>query len=90
MHNHIQWFQFNVTNGQSIGPVALRQIWSQAAETADTSVSRRSRDRSLGRTDTYAFHASPRLKNALQVEARLRRLLEESRLVGTLIATPNA
>lgn len=88
MSNHIQWFQLNVTNGQSIGPAALREIWSRAAESNEISVSRRSRERNVGNTDIYAFLASPRLKNVSQVEIRLRQLLGESRLIGTLIATP--
>lgn len=87
MTNHVALFKLHLGNGQSIGPSALRSLWSRACLSIDVSVSRRTRQRfGYGDTDTYSMCGSPRLTNLPQIEARLRGLLDESRLIGTLTA----
>lgn len=85
MHEHVPLFKFNLGNGQSIGPSALRTLWSRACESRDVSVSRQAA-RTGGTRNTYLLHASPRLKDLPSIEARLRLLMDESRLPGILTA----
>ena len=86
MHGHVALFKFNLSSGQSIGPVALRSLWSRACESADISVSRQTYRNGAGTKNTYLLHASPRLKDLPLVETRLRLLMNESKLLGTLTA----
>jgi hypothetical protein len=89
MHNHVALFKFNLSSGQSIGPTALRTLWSRACESTDISVSRQTYRAGSNTKNTYLLHASPRLKDLSLVEARLRLLMNESRLLGTLTAVHN-
>lgn len=84
--NHVALFKFQLGNGRGIGPDALRSLWSRACGSTDISVSRQTHRNGFGARDTYLLHGSPRLKDLAIVEARLRHLLDESRLPGTLLA----
>lgn len=86
MHNHVALFKFNLGSGQSIGPGALRTLWARACESTDISVSRQTYRAGSGTKNTYLLHASPRLKDLPLVEARLRMLMDQSKLLGTLTA----
>ncbi|KAF1717216.1 hypothetical protein [Pseudoxanthomonas wuyuanensis] len=84
MKNHVEWFKFHLRNGQSIGPSALRALWADACGTLDISVSRNVQTLGPHTTTVYSLHGSPRLQNLAVVENRLRELLEQSKLVGSL------
>lgn len=88
MENHVALFKFHLSSGQSIGPSALRTLWSRACHSPDISVSRQTHRNGFNAKDTYLLHGSPRLKDLPQVEARLRSLMSESGLAGTLTAVP--
>jgi hypothetical protein len=82
-------FKFSLGSGQSIGPAALRTLWSRACESNDISVSRQTYRAGSSTKNTYLLHASPRLRDLSLVEARLRLLMNEAKLLGTLTAVHN-
>ena len=77
MTHQIALFSFRLGGGQSIGPAALRRLWSFACESDNVRVSRTPPTQG-GRVHTYALCASPKTANLPAIEMRLRRLLEES------------
>jgi hypothetical protein len=77
MTHHIALFSFRLSGGRSIGPSALRKLWSSACDSDDVKVSRVT----SGQGDTvhtYSLCASPRTANLQAVEIRLRGLLEQT------------
>lgn len=84
MDNHVEWFQFTLSNGQTIGPAPLRRIWMEASGSTDVTVLRVHRSMLGKRTAVYSLRASPRLGNIPVVEARLRSLLSSARLDSVL------
>ncbi|ALN85668.1 MULTISPECIES: hypothetical protein [Lysobacter] len=86
MDNHVEWFQFTLSNGQTIGPAPLRLIWMEASGTTNVTVLRSQRLLLGKRTAVYSLRASPRLANIRVIEARLRSLLENARLHSVLTA----
>jgi hypothetical protein len=73
MSHQIALFRFRLSKGQSIGPSALRKLWSDACGSKDVDVSRESSDYGSGdRGFTYSLCGSPRTPNMHDVERRLR------------------
>jgi hypothetical protein len=75
MTHHIALFSFRLTGAQSIGPAALRELWSAACESDNVRVSRVSQGNG-GRMHTYSLCAPPKTANLAAIEMRLRRLLD--------------
>ncbi|MFD0321082.1 MULTISPECIES: hypothetical protein [Lysobacter] len=84
MDNHVEWFQFTLSNGQTVGPAPLRLIWMEACGTTNVTVQRMHRYLLGKRTAVYSLRASPRLGNIPVIEARLRSLLLTARLDSVL------
>ena len=78
-------FKFTLVDGQSIGPKALQALWVRASQSPAVTVGREVGGFGHNRP-TYSLYASQQLQNLPQVEARLRRLLEESKLSAAVIA----
>ena len=84
MRHSVPLFLFRLNNGQSIGPSALRRLWSDACGTNDVMVSRETRDSALGAPiHTYTL-SGPANVNVLNIEGRLRRLFADAALTATI------
>jgi len=76
-----------LSNGQSIGPSALRNLWSTACGTDDVVVSRNTREAANSApVHTYTL-CGPASANVLNIESRLRRLFAEAALTATITPT---
>jgi len=78
MSDPVPLFQFRLRNGMSIGPVALRRIWSTASQNQHVTVSRELRR--LGNLQSghvYSLNGPPNLGDLPNVETRLRSLLND-------------
>jgi hypothetical protein len=78
MSDPIPLFQFRLRNGMSIGPVALRRIWSTASQSQHVTVSRELRR--LGNQQSghvYSLNGPPNLCDLSTIEIRLRNLLND-------------
>jgi hypothetical protein len=84
MKNQIAMFKFTLGNGQSISPSALQALWVRASQSPHVSVGRELGGFGENRP-MYSLYAPQQLANLQQVEARLRRLLEESKLLAVVI-----
>ena len=51
---HMRWLTLRLGNNQSIGPKVLSDLWSNACETNQSSVTR---DTMPGKSTSYALHA---------------------------------
>lgn len=84
MDKHVALFRFKLNSGQSVGPVALRALWSRACESNDVSVSRQASRFGGGTQTSYLLHGPANIADLRNVEQRLRTLINESKLVGTI------
>jgi len=85
--HHVPLFLFRLSNGQSIGPSALRRLWSTACGTSDVVVSRETRESGQGAPiHTYTL-CGPTNVNVMSIETRLRRLFAEAALTATITPT---
>lgn len=82
MKPQIAIFRFTLGPKQSIGPAQLQALWARACQTSQVSVGRSNAD---GRP-LYSLYASQQLEDLGQVEQRLRRLLDDSKLNASLVA----
>ena len=90
MRHSVPLFLFRLNNGQSIGPSALRRLWSDACGTDDVLVSRETRESGPGAPiHTYTL-SGPANVNVLNIEGRLRRLFAEAALTATITPTHRA
>jgi hypothetical protein len=79
MSTQIPLFQFRLRNGVSIGPSALRRIWSTASGSSEVTVSRELRRIGTERTDhVYSLSGPANLFDLPTVETRLRHLLQDA------------
>ncbi|MBU8974550.1 MULTISPECIES: hypothetical protein [unclassified Lysobacter] len=78
-------FRFTISNGQSIGPERLQQVWAQACRTPDVSVGRKVGLRS-GDRPTYSLYGRQNLANLVEIEQRLRALFEELHIRVALVS----
>lgn len=64
-------FKFTISNGRSIGPERLQQLWAKACRTTDVGVGRApgTRDRDK---PTYALYGRQNLENLSEIERTLR------------------
>lgn len=85
MKHQIAMFKFTLGNGQSIGPMALQQLWERCCGAANVSVGRHVESFG-GRRVTYCLYAPQHLANLDKVEMRLRQLLDDGKLSASLIA----
>jgi len=83
--HQIALFTFTLGNTESIGPAALRALWTRAAGISDVSVSRKAPDGSHRDRPTYMLYAPQSLGNLRDVELRMRRLLEDAHLHASLM-----
>jgi len=82
MHmEHMRWLTLRLGNNQSIGPQVLLNLWSNACETNQSSVTR---DKPVGRSTAYALHAPTSLAYPKRAELRMRKLLEEAGYTFTM------
>lgn len=83
MSHQVAVFRFTLGIGQSIGPVALREIWIRACQSTDVTVGRSGR----GYDDrpTYTLFAPTSLADLPKVEQRVRELLDVRGLRASLI-----
>ncbi|RPE81921.1 hypothetical protein [Vulcaniibacterium tengchongense] len=86
MKHHIAMFKFTLGNDQSIGPAALQALWARACRSSNVSVGRQRPDFGGHGKATYSLYAPQQLPDLPEVEIRLRRLLEESKLSASLVA----
>jgi hypothetical protein len=86
MKGHVEYFKIHLGSKQSIGPRALRALWSQASMSEDISVSMQSRQTSLGSREVYTLSGTPRLIDQPTIEVRLRKLLLDANLIGSITA----
>ena len=84
--HQIAMFTFTLGNTESIGPAALRTLWTRATGIANVSVSRKSPHGSYRDRPTYMLYAPQSLGNLRDVELRLRKLLEDAHLNASLTA----
>jgi len=85
MSHYIALFRFRLSQGQSIGPLALRKLWSNACGSDDVKVSRSASGPGYGtQSHTYSLCAPAKTVNLANIEVRLRRLLAETALTATL------
>ena len=88
MSHYIALFKFRLSEGQSIGPLALRKLWSNACGTNDVKVSRAASGPGYGaQSHTYSLCAPPKTVNLASIEVRLRKLLADAALTATLTLT---
>jgi hypothetical protein len=88
MSHYIALFRFRLSDGQSIGPSALRKLWSNACGTDDVKVSRVASGPGYGaQSHTYSLCAPAKTINLAHIEVRLRRLLADTALTATLTLT---
>src|SRR5258708_21355193 len=85
MSHYIALFRFRLSEGQSIGPIALRKLWSTACGTSDVKVTRAASGPGYGaQSHTYSLCAPPKTVNLAAIEVRLRRLPAGAGLSPTL------
>jgi hypothetical protein len=88
MAHYIPLFRFRLGTGQSIGPTALRRLWSTACGSDDVNVTRETRDAGYGeQSHTYSLCGPSNTANLANIEARLRRLLAATALTATITLT---
>lgn len=80
----IAMFRFTLGTNQSIGPKDLQSIWIRASQLADVSVGCVAGPRPEDKA-TYSLYAPQSLDGLADVEARLRRLLDERNLRAALL-----
>jgi len=80
----IAMFRFTLGTDQSIGPKDLQTIWMQASQMADVSVGCVAGPISQDKA-TYSLYATQSLEGLAEVEARLRRLLDQRNLRAALL-----
>lgn len=78
---HMRWLTLRLGNNQSIGPKELLELWSDACETNQSSVTR---DNQAGHSISYALHAPTSLAYPKRAELRMRNLLEARGYTFTL------
>jgi hypothetical protein len=77
MQTQVPLFQFRLRNGMSIGPTALRRIWTTASGLNDVTVSRELRRIGTERTDhVYSLSGPANMFDLPMVETKLRNLLQ--------------
>ncbi len=82
--HQIAMFTFTLGNTESIGPTALRALWTRATGSSNVSVGRRSSQGGFRDRPTYTLYAPQSLGNLREVELRLRKLFEEAHLNAAL------
>lgn len=88
MAHHIALFRFRLSGGHSIGPAALRRLWSVACESDEVNVSRVTSNSGFGDIGhTYSLCGPPRILNLAAIETRLRRMLTEKLPSATINLT---
>lgn len=82
--HHIALFTFTLGSTESISPDALRALWVSASGIGNVSVGRKNPEGTWRDRPIYTLYAPQSLANLQEVEARLRRALEEAHLHATL------
>ena len=88
MTNHVVVFRFRLSDKQTIGPAALRELWSAACRSDDVKVSRVPSGAGYGdRGYAYSLWAAPNTSDLRIVETRLQQLLRETMPTATIKLT---
>jgi len=82
---HMRWLTLRLSNNQSIGPKVLMDLWANACETNQSSVTRETLP---GKSTSYALHAPTSLAYPKRAELRMRKLLEEAGYTAGTAAGP--
>ena len=85
MKHQIALFTFTLGNNESIGPDALKALWTRATGTTNVSVSRQPPSNPNRDRPTSTWYAPQTLENLREVELRLRRMLEASHLTASVV-----
>jgi len=83
---HVPLFKLRLVNGQSIGPLPLRNLWSRACHSDNVSVSRQMERLGTKGQTSYLLHGPANMADLNSVEARLRVLVDDSKLLGSISA----
>lgn len=86
MDKHVPLFKLRLVNGQSIGPSSLRHLWSRACHSDNVSVSRQHERMGTQRQSSYLLHGPANMADLHAIEARLRVLVDDSKLLGSISA----
>lgn len=85
MKHQIALFTFTLGSKESIGPDALKALWSRASGTTNVSVSRQPPGNANRDRPTYTLYAPQTLENLREVELRLCKMLEASHLTASVV-----
>jgi len=83
---HVPLFKVRLIAGQSIGPQSLRSLWSKACGSNDVSVSRQAVRGGPAEKPNYLLHGRADTADLPAIEKRLRALVAESNLSGSISA----
>ncbi len=86
MDKHVPLFKLRLNAGQSIGPRSLRSLWSKACGSSDVSVTRQTFRTGPTEKPSYLLHGPAGMADLVTIEQRLRDLIGETRLSGSVSA----
>ncbi len=89
MDKHVPLFKLRLVNGQSIGPKPLHNLWARACSSDNVSVSRQSARFGANQQTSYLLQGPANTADLLAIERRLRELVENSKLLGSISALHN-
>lgn len=89
MEKHVPLFKLRLNTGQSIGPQHLKSLWSRACGSSNVSVSRQAVRAGPPDKPSYLLHGPANMADLPSVEHRLRSLIVESKLSGSISAVHN-
>ncbi|HJR73636.1 MAG TPA: hypothetical protein VJ806_08355 [Luteimonas sp.] len=86
MDKHVPLFKLRLVSGQSIGPGPLRNLWARACSSNDVSVSRQAARLGANKQTSYLLQGPANTPDLHSVEQRLRALMDNSKLIGSVSA----
>lgn len=86
MDKHVPLFKLRLVSGQSIGPGPLRNLWARACSSDDVSVSRQATRLGANKQTSYLLQGPASTPDLQSVEQRLRTLMDNSKLIGSVSA----
>lgn len=89
MEKHVPLFKLRLNAGQSIGPQNLRTLWSRACGSNNVSVSRQILRGGPADKPSYLLHGPANTADLPSIEQRLRTLIGESKLSGSISPVHN-
>ncbi len=89
MDKHVPLFKLRLVSGQSIGPKPLRSLWAQACSSDNVSVSRQAARLGANKQTSYLLQGPANTPDLHSIEQRLRRLIDNFKLTGSISALHN-